>query len=182
VTLLRDRLEAGDSTAAVGAWAALVSIAVLAAAGVVGLALKQPWLFPSLGPTLMVLAETPRQDSAHWRNVLGGHAIGIAAGYFALLATGLTTAPAVVEQGLTGTRIVAACLSLGLTAFLLQALRLPHPPAGATTLIVSLGLLKTPASLRAMSFSIVLCTVGAVALNLAAGVRHKGVRSAPASA
>jgi CBS-domain-containing membrane protein len=179
VTALRDRLEDAEDGVRTGLWAALVSVAALAAAGIVGLGLKQPWLFPSLGPTLMVLAETPRQPAAHWRNVLSGHVVGIAAGYLALIVTGLTSAPPVIQQGLTGPRVVAACLSVGLTAFVLQAIRTPHPPAGATTLIVSLGLLKTPASFRTMVFSVALCTVIAVALNLAAGVRQLGVRADP---
>jgi len=55
-----------------GLWSATLSVLVLAAAGAVGLALKQPWLFPSLGPTLMVVAETPREPAAHPRNVPSG--------------------------------------------------------------------------------------------------------------
>ena len=141
---LREELESGANGVRVGLWSALVCVAALAAAGAVGLALKQPWLFPSLGPTLMVLAETPRQPPAHPRNVVAGHVVGVTAGYVALLVTGLTDHPAVIQEGLTGRRVVAACLSLALTAFVLQAMRTPHPPSGATTLIVSLGILRPP--------------------------------------
>ncbi len=162
----------------VGVWAAVVSVVVLAAAGLVGLVLEQPWLFPSLGPTIMVVAETPRQPAAHPRNVLAGHVVGVAAGYLALVVTGLTAAPAVAQQGITFPRIVAACLSLALTALVLQATGTQHPPAGATTLIVSLGILKTPSQLLAIVLSVLLVTVAATALNVVAGVRQQGVRDA----
>jgi len=152
-----------------------MSIVCLAAVGAVGVALKQPWVFPSLGPTVMVLAETPTQPAAHPRNVLSGHLVGIAAGYLSLLLLGLTDNPPVIQEGLTSTRVAAAVLSVALTALVLQAIRTPHPPAGATTLIVSLGLLKTPASLRAMVLSVILLTVLATLINRALRVPQEGV-------
>ncbi len=57
-------------------------------------------------------------------------------------------------------------MSVALTAFFLQAIRCPHPPAGATTLIVSLGLIARPPQLLTMALSVLLITVIAVALNL----------------
>ena len=152
-----------------------MSIVCLAAVGAVGVALKQPWVFPSLGPTVMVLAETPTQPAAHPRNVLSGHLVGIAAGYLSLLLLGLTDNPPVIQEGLTSTRVAAAVLSVALTALVLQAIRSPHPPAGATTLIVSLGLLKTPASLRAMVLSVILLTVLATLIYRALRVPQEGV-------
>ncbi len=158
-----------------GGYSAALSILCLTVVGLVGIALKQPWVFPSLGPTVMVLAETPTQPAAHPRNVLSGHVVGVTAGYLSLLLFGLTDNPAVVQEGLTGTRLAAAVLSVGLTAFVLQAIRTPHPPAGATTLIVSLGILKTPASLRALLLSVVLLTVVATAVNRVLRVEQAGV-------
>lgn len=157
-----------------GVWAAVVSVVVLGTAGVVGLLLEQPWLFPSLGPTVMVIAETPRQAAAAPRNIVAGHLVGVAAGYLALLVTGLAEAPSVVEQGVTVTRIGAACLSLALTALVLPAIGTPHPPAGATTLIVSLGILTTPRELLVVVLAVVLVTGVATALDLVAGVRQRG--------
>lgn len=171
-------LPARAGGAGIGLWSAVVSVIALAAAGLVGLLLKQPWLFPSLGPTLMVLAETPRQPTAHPRSVLVGHLAGVGAGYLSLVVTGLTDAPPVTQQGLTGTRVAAAVLSVALTAFVLQAVRSPHPPAGATTLIVSLSLLAKPSQLLVILLSVLLCTVIAVALNTLAGGRQIGVRAA----
>lgn len=138
-----------------GLWSATLSVLVLAAAGAVGIALKQPWLFPSLGPTLMVVAETPREPAAHPRNVLVGHLVGLGAGLIGLLVTGLRSHPSAVQEGLTGHRLVAVCLAIGLTALLLQLIRCPHPPAGATTLIVALGILRTTPQLRTMALAVV---------------------------
>src|SRR3954453_20321307 len=140
---LRQRLDNDGSGPAVGAWSAVAAVVSLVVVGLLGLALKQPWIFPSLGPTVMVLAETPRQPSAHPRNVLVGHAVGIAAGDLALGVAALTTHRAVIQEGLTGRRIVGACVSMALTALALQVLRSPHPPAGATTLTLCNGLFNT---------------------------------------
>lgn len=63
-----------------GGWSAALSVTSLAVAGALGVALKQPWLFPSLGPSLMVLAETPQAPAARPRSVLVGHLVGSGAG------------------------------------------------------------------------------------------------------
>lgn len=173
---LRTSAHRGEQGPHVGAWSAVVSVVALAVAGTVGLALKQPWLFPSLGPTLMVLAETPQEPVAHVRAALVGHAVGIGAGWLALAVTGLRAHPAVLVEGLSAARIVAACLSVAVTALVLQALRSAHPPAGATTLIVSLGLLRTAPQLLTLALAVLLCTAVAVLLNLAVGMRQQGVR------
>jgi CBS-domain-containing membrane protein len=158
-----------------GSYSAALSALCLLVVGAVGIALKQPWVFPSLGPTVMVLAETPTQPAAHPRNVVAGHVVGVMAGYLSLLLFGLTDHPAVVQEGLTSTRLAAAVLSVALTAFVLQAIRTPHPPAGATTLIVSLGILKTPASLRALLLSVLLLTLVATLVNRVLRVEQVGV-------
>ncbi len=176
MTALRDRLERSENGLDTGLWALAVSVVGLAVVGALGLLLEQPWVFPSLGPTLMVLAETPRQPAAHPRNVLAGHVVGVFCGYLALLVTGLTSHPAVTTEGLSGPRVVAACLSVGLTALLLQVMGTPHPPAGATTLIVSLGLFKTPRGLFVLLASVVVCTLVASVLDALVGVRQEGLR------
>jgi len=57
-----------------------VAAAALTACGLVGLAVSGPWLFPGLGPIVMVLVERPRAAAAAPRNVLLGHLAGIAVG------------------------------------------------------------------------------------------------------
>ena len=49
------------------------------AAGLFGLAVGQPRLFPNLGPTASVQAESPEQPSTMFRATVIGHAIGRAA-------------------------------------------------------------------------------------------------------
>ena len=137
---------AGDGGPTLGVWAGLVAAVVIAVTGLVGILLHQPWLFPSLGPTLMVILETPAQPSAHPRNVLVGHVVAVTAGWLALVVTGLRDAPPVVQHGLDGRYVASAVIALAVTVLVLQLLRMPHPPAGATTLIVALAILRTPAS------------------------------------
>lgn len=103
----------------------------------------------------MVMAETPDQPGAHPLNALVGHGVGLLAGLLSLVLLDLRDHPSAVQEGLTTTRVVAACLALGVTALVLQLARRSHPPAGATTLIVALGILKTTNDLAVMAFSVV---------------------------
>jgi hypothetical protein len=70
--------------------------------------------------------------------------VALLAGYGTLAVCGLTGRPSVLDEGVRPVRIVAAAGSLAVTAVVLLVLKAAHPPAGATTLIVSLGL-HTPA-------------------------------------
>ncbi len=114
---------------------ALASLAML---------LHAPLIFPSLGATVFLLLAAWQTEAASPRNVLCGHAIAIVCGYLALLATGLVDAPPSVVTGVSGDRVVAAALSLAFTGGLMVMFHTPHAPAGATTLIVSLGLVGQP--------------------------------------
>jgi CBS domain-containing membrane protein len=118
----------------------------------------QPLLFPSLGPTLLLVLYSPTQPSARPQNVLIGHYVGVAAGLLAIWVTGLVGAPPVTEAGTDGPRVVAAAVALALTAVVLRLLDRSHPPAGATTLIIALGLLDSASEVAAMAVSILLLT------------------------
>ncbi|MBF6589548.1 MAG: HPP family protein [Ktedonobacterales bacterium] len=133
---------------------------------------RSAFVFPSLGPTAFLFFYTPTAPAASPRNTITGHAIGIAAGYFSLAVTGLTKAPAATSVGVTWPRVIAAALSLGLTAGLMVLARSPHPPAGATTLIVSLGILATPRSLVILMAGVILLTLQALVINRLAGVPY----------
>jgi hypothetical protein len=147
------------------AYSGLLCLLVLALSGAVGLALKQPWLFPSLGPTVMIFFESPRQRSSRPLNTVVGHLVGIAAGYACYLAFGLNGAPSAPVGGLTPAYLAAGALSVALTTVVLTLLALPHPPAGATTLIVSLGILAKPVDLLDLACAVVLITLAGWALN-----------------
>ncbi|MEV1143251.1 HPP family protein [Micromonospora sp. NPDC049799] len=128
-------------------------------AGVVALVTHQPWLFPSLGPAVMLHVEKPHSPESSPRNTLIGHGVALLAGYGFLVACGLADNPSVLQEGVSAPRIVAAAGSLAVTALVLVLLKASHPPAGATTLIVSLGLLTTPTQLLVAAGAVVLVTV-----------------------
>ena len=131
-----------------------------------------PFIFPSLGPTAFLFFYTPRAPSASPRYTLVGHTIGVLAGYFSLVVTGLTTAGPALAVGVTWPRVIAAALSLGLTSGLMVLLKSPHPPAGATTLIISLGLITKPTLLVVLLIAVMLLTLQAIAINRLAGIPY----------
>lgn len=147
----------------------LISIAIMsAAAWVTG----QPFIFPSLGPTAFLFFYTPSVPAASPRNALGGHLVGVLAGYLALVVFGLTDAGPAVTEGVSAARVGAAAVSLGLTSGVMVWLRVPHPPAGATTLIISLGILRTPWQLVVLMVAVGLLTVQAILINRLAGLDY----------
>jgi CBS domain-containing membrane protein len=139
---------------------------------VLALITRSPFIFPSLGPTAFLFFYTPRAPSASPRNTLIGHAIGVLAGYFSLVITGLTAAGPALTVGVSWPRVIAAALSLGLTAGLMVLFKSPHPPAGATTLIISLGILTKPWQLVLLMIAVVLLTAQAFIINRLAGIPY----------
>ncbi|KLU08968.1 HPP family protein [Kocuria sp. SM24M-10] len=170
-----------DKAGSIGAglYAAVLSLVVLAASGAVGLALHQPWLFPSLGPTVMLFFESPRQKASRPLNALIGHGVGLLAGAAVLYGLGLQDDPSVASGGLTPAFLLAGAVSVALTTLVLTAIKTPHPPAGATTLIVSLGILTRPEELASMAGAIVLITALGWGLNLALGTRPNDGKQPP---
>ncbi|MEO6418551.1 MAG: HPP family protein [Polyangiaceae bacterium] len=146
-----------------------VTIAILA-----GLAMitRAPFVFPSLGPTAFLFFFSPTTPPASPRNTLYGHAIGIGCGYVALLVTGLEHAPPALAVGVDFHRMLAAALSLSLTGALMILLKAAHPPAGATTLIVSLGIVTKPSYLVLIEVAVVLLTLQGFAINRLAGLDY----------
>jgi hypothetical protein len=139
-------------------------------AGLAALGAKQTLLFPSLGPTAMLFFARPLPPECTVRNVVVGHWVGIVTGLVALEVFGLRALPSAVTHGLDGRRVVAAALSVAVTATVLRLIRCPHAPAGASTLIVSLGLLTTNKQLLMMAGSVALIAVAGWALNRLTGV------------
>ena len=158
---------------AVGAagYAVVLTIVVLAATGVVGLLTHQPWLFPSLGPTVMLFFESPEQPASRPLNTIVGHGVGILAGIACFLAFGLVGQQPAPIGGLTPGYVMAGTLSVVLTTLVLTLLKLPHPPAGASTLIVSLGILTTLPQLLSMMGAVILITILGWGLNVLLGTR-----------
>jgi CBS-domain-containing membrane protein len=131
---------------------------------------KQPMLFPSLGPSALLFFEKPTAPESSPYNAIVGHLVGIVAGVAAIAVFGLLHAPSVLEAGVTLARVGAAALSVALVALALPPLRASHPPAGATTLLVSLGLLDQTRQLAWILAGVLLLTAVAWLLNRLAGL------------
>lgn len=156
-------------------WAAFMfvngflTIAVLA---VVAMVSHVPFVFPSLGPTAFLFFFTPLAPTASPRNTLCGHAIGVLCGYGALWVTGLRDAAPASAVGVDEARVVAAALSLAATGALMILARAAHPPAGATTLIISLGIVTRPFHLLVIEVAVALLVLQAIAINRLAGIDY----------
>ncbi len=144
-----------------------VSIGLVSAAAVL---FAEPLVFPSLGPTAFLLSYAPTDRTTTPRSIILGHLLGVAAGYVALVTFGLVGDPSAFVAGFTLSRGGAAVLSLGLTAALMTWADAAHAPAGATTLIVSLGILTTPPQLTALMVAVVFLAYQGVAVNRLAGL------------
>lgn len=169
---LRSLTARYNPTFVLGVFALLNGFLSIALMALAALATRQPFVFPSLGPTAFLLFYTPLAPSASPRNTFFGHLIGALAGYLALVVFGLLHAGPALIVGVTAARVGAAALSLGLTAGFMVWLRVPHPPAGATTLIVSLGILTNPGQLAVLMAAVVLLLAQGFAINRLAGLDY----------
>lgn len=178
---LKGLTERFNSVAVLGVFSFVNGLVSIALMSLVALLTNQPFIFPSLGPTAFLLFYTPTQPAASPRNTICGHLIGAVAGYLSLAIFGLLEAGPALVVGVSWFRVGAAALSLALTSGVMVWLRVPHPPAGATTLIVSLGLITTVPKLGVLMLGVVLLVVQGFAINRLAGVPYPmwSPRSAP---
>jgi CBS domain-containing membrane protein len=146
-----------------------ITIALLALLALVS---RNPFVFPSLGPTAYLLFFSPLAKASSPRNTIFGHAIGIICGYGAYVATGAGAVPFGVHPGIFWPRILAAALSLSATGAFMVLLGVSHPPAGATTLIISLGIISKPRELVIIEVAVFLLVAQALAINRLAGLRY----------
>ncbi|HTL99385.1 MAG TPA: HPP family protein [Holophagaceae bacterium] len=146
-----------------------ISIALMSLAA---LTMKTSFIFPSLGPTAFLFFFSPQAPSASPRHTLYGHAIGIACGYGALWATGLQHAQWAPGTTVHLARVMAAALALASTGALMILFKAAHPPAGATTLIVALGIIIQPKNLAVIELAVALLTLQAIAINRLAGLDY----------
>jgi CBS-domain-containing membrane protein len=68
--------------------------------------------------------------------------------------------------------VLAAAISLSSTGALMILLKAAHPPAGATTLIISLGIVTKPFYLLIIELAVALLTLQAYGINRLAGVDY----------
>lgn len=131
-----------------------------------------PFVFPSLGPTAYLLFFAPLGKTSSPRNTICGHAIGLVCGYAAFVVTGAGAQPFGAHPGIFWPRILAAALSLSATGAFMILLDVSHPPAGATTLIVSLGIISTASELVIIEVAVFLLAIQALVINRIAGLPY----------
>jgi CBS-domain-containing membrane protein len=156
-------------------WAVYVCINGFITIGLLGLLALltgSPFVFPSLGPTAYLFFFSPLAEVSSPRNTILGHAIGLICGYAAFVLAVASSPPFGMNAGVHGPRLLAAALSLSATGALMALLRVSHPPAGATTLIVSLGIISQPKELVIIELAVILLTVQAFAINRLAGIPY----------
>lgn len=144
------------------AYAGGLLVASTVAAWLLGVAL----VFPSLGPSAYVLATV--DDPPTRRRVVGGHAVGVAAGALAYhgIAGGFAVTTGLEPGSMATLRLgLAGVVSVSATTFGMRRFDVPHAPACATTLIVSLGLLTTPLQLAGIVASVGVLVAADAAVN-----------------
>lgn len=142
---------------------------ICAILGLAAAALGEPFLFPTVGPTLFLLFYVPMSPMSAPRNVILGQAIGMLSGYLCVVLFGLREVPADLFN-LSLARVGAIVLALSLSFTLMIWLGFEHPPAAATVLVVALGLLSTPLDLLLMMLAMAYILVSAFAVNRLAGI------------
>lgn len=136
-----------------------------------------PWLIPSLGPTAYLQAENPAHPSSRFYNTVVGHLLGVGSGLVALTVFNAWNSPSVlVDHQLVLSRVGAAALALLLTLLLTLLLKASHAPAGATTLLIALGAIRTKSDLMNALIGIVVVAI------CGEGLRQLRLKSATARA
>lgn len=146
-----------------------ISIALLALLAEVS---GSPFVFPSLGPTAYLFFFSPLAEVSSPRNTILGHGIGLICGYGAFWITGMHDFAQATNPGIYWPRIFAAALALAATGALMVLFSVSHPPAGATTLIVALGILAKFPYLFVIEVAVVLLTLQAWIFNHLAGLPY----------
>lgn len=153
------------------AWLVFINgFATIALLALLAMVWRVPLVFPSLGPTAFLLFASPDVPSACPRNTLCGHAIGVLCGYGALWLMGLQHAPSAMLEGVNLARVAAAALSLASTGALMILFGVVHSPAGATTLIISLGIITRPMHVLAIEAAVTMIVIQAIVTHRLRGV------------
>jgi hypothetical protein len=121
-------------------WPSLVAGLLMLVVGGVAYVARQPFLYPSLGPTAFLQAEYPFHRTSQFRDTTLGHLIGIAAGLTSVLVLGVQSeSPVGVGSRLPALRIAAAALTVTLVIILQLVFKVSNPPSAGTGLLFALG-------------------------------------------
>lgn len=137
------RTSQSPAAASDSVWVPSVSFALLLAAGAIGLATRQPWLFPALGPTAVLVAATPGHTTTRFHSIVVGHVTAFACAWLALILLGAgDSATLIGGHAMPVARVWASALAVGAMALIQLSLRAYHPPAAATALLVTAGIYR----------------------------------------
>ncbi len=140
-------------------WATLGEGGLILAVAAIGWATREPLIFASLGPTAYELVEQPHARSARRYNVVVGHFIGLASGFFALYILKAWSAPEVLATGgVSAERLWAVTIAATLTTILTLMARAGQPAAIATTLLVAMGAMQSERGALAIVVGVVIVT------------------------
>jgi len=120
---------------------------VLAAGGVAAMSVAAwisglPAVVASLAPSLLGAAAAPGQREHAPATLLAGHGIAIVASLATLAAFGLLGEPPAFVVGVSLARMIALPVALALTLAGMLLARRFHPAAGATTLLIGMGIAR----------------------------------------
>ena len=136
-----------------------------------GLATGDPFVYPPIGASAFLIFSMPEVPSAAPRNAIGGQVCGVAGGAGALAAFGLLHHRGGVAD-MSGARAGAIGVSLLLATALMLLFKVSHPAAGATALMISLGIVTSPGEwLELLGAVVLLCAMGVV-VNRWAGITY----------
>jgi len=145
--------------------------------GLLSMALGLPLMIPAVGASSYLVFAFPQAEVSAGRNVLLGHLVGAGVGWIVLRLFGLESAPGGLGVELTWLRMGAVAVSLAATVGILRIASSPHPPAGATTMIVSVGMLPQMRHVLGFGISALVVVVHAALACRAAGIAYPLWRS-----
>ena len=122
-------------------WVPCVSGALLLAAGAMSLATRQPWLFPALGSTAVLIAANPGHSTTRFHAVVVGHVTAFACAWLALVLLGASDSATLLGgHTMPVVRVWASAFAVAATTLVQPSFRAWHPPAAATALLVTSGI------------------------------------------
>lgn len=158
--------QARHAPALLGGAGAVILLALL------GWATGDPLVYPPIGATAFLIFSMPQLPSATPRNAIGGQVCGVAGGAVALAAFGLLHRRGAVTSAMGGERVGAIAVAVLLATLLMVAFQVLHSPAGATALMISLGIVIAPAEWLEFLVAVVLICGLAIGVNRLAGVDY----------
>ena len=129
---------------------------------------SEPFVVPSIGPTIFIIVAFPLSEQAHPRNILYSTAIAIVAGIIGLAIFGLIDVPPdLVDLTWVRAGALTVAIAIGVSGIIL--FRALHAPAVATAMIIAAGLLKDPLDWLSVFIGVLAVTIIGVAVNRACG-------------